>query len=233
MWTRWGTHGWLSPGTRVVELGAGSGLATRRLLAAGAQVTAVEPGPALAGLLRERCPDASLILGAAEETGLDEGAFDLAVIVTAVHWLDLGVVLPKLHAALVPGGHLAMWCNVFGDPSVPVMPFRERVAQVVERRPPGPPRPGPGELATAAWVDALEAGGFFERVLVEEFAWAITFDRAQVHDLFTTFSDWSADEADEVARAVDDLGGRVVVHYRTPLVVLRRVGGSTPAGNTV
>ncbi|MCD5349307.1 class I SAM-dependent methyltransferase [Kineosporia mesophila] len=232
LWTCLGSHGWLSPGGRVVELGAGSGLATRRLLAAGARVTAVEPGPALAGLLRERCPDASIILGTAEETGLDESAFDLAVIATAVHWLDLGLVLPKLHAALTPGGHLAVWRNAFGDPSVSLTPFRERVAQVVDRRPPGPPRSGPGELATAAWADALEAGGYFERVLVEEFAWAITLDRSQVRDLFTTFSDWSAAEADEVARSVDDLGGRVVEHYRTPLVVLRRTGHVPSAGNT-
>ena len=42
----------LRRGGRVVEIGPGTGLVTRRLLAAGAQVTAVEASPAMAGYLR-------------------------------------------------------------------------------------------------------------------------------------------------------------------------------------
>jgi hypothetical protein len=40
--------------------------------------------------------------------------------------------------------------------------------------------------------------------------------------LFTTFSNWSAAEVDEAARAARDLGGSVIEHYETPLIVLRR-----------
>jgi SAM-dependent methyltransferase len=153
---------------------------------------------------------------------LPPAAFDLAVAATAVHWFDLEVVLPKLHRALVPGGHFAVWRTAFGDPSVPVSPFRQRVAAITARRAGQAPRPGPGELDTEAWVDRLTHSGHFTPTFVEHFHWALELSTDQIHDLFTTFSNWNAAEVDQAAQAVDDLGGRVVEHYVTPLIVLQR-----------
>lgn len=222
LWQRLRALGVLGPGTRVVELGAGSGLATAPLVAAGAHVTAVEPGPALADLLRRRVPAATVLVGTAESVPLDDAAFDLAVVATAVHWLDLDVVLPRLHRALAPGGHLAVWRHVFGDPAAAPTLFRERVAGIVRARGDVPPRPGPTEVDTAGWVARLTAGGWFAPRAVEELRWSVDLDAEQVRDLFTTFSEWSAEEADAAGRAVQDLGGRVTEHYLTPLLVLGR-----------
>lgn len=223
LWSRLTDLGLLHAGVRVLELGAGSGLATAPLVDAGAVVTAVEPGPALADRLRRRLPDVTVHVATAEAAVLPRAAFDVVVVATAVHWLDLDVVLPKVHDALVPGGHLLVWRHVFGDPEAPVTPFRERVGAIVARRD-APPRPGPGELDTAAWADRLSAGGLFAVSHVDHFRWTADLDVDEVHDLFTTYSDWSAAEVDAAARAVRDLGGRVTEHRVTPLVVLRRVG---------
>ncbi|GAA1308009.1 class I SAM-dependent methyltransferase [Saccharothrix xinjiangensis] len=222
LWARLGELGLLRSGTRVVELGAGAGLATGPVLRAGASVTAVEPGRALAARLRRRCPEATVHEGTAESTPLPEAAFDLAVAATAVHWFDLEVVLPKLHRAVAPGGHFAVWRNAFGDPSAAVTPFRERVAGIVARRDGEARRGGAGELDTDEWVNRLGGGGYFAATHVEEFRWSVELRTDQVRDLFTTFSDWSAAEAEEAARAAHDLGGRVLEHYVTPLVVLER-----------
>ena len=222
LWERLTGRGLLAPGVRVVELGAGTGQATGPLLAAGASVTAVEPGRALAERLRRRCPAATVVVATAEQVTLPDAAFDLAVVATAVHWLDLDVVLPALHRALVPGGHLAVWRTAFGDPTVPLTPFREQVARIVARRDPSRVRPGPGELDTARWVERLSAHGLFTPVHVEEIRWSVELRTAQVRDLFTTFSDWEPAEVADAARAVDELGGRVREHYVTPLVVLSR-----------
>jgi hypothetical protein len=43
-----------------------------------------------------------------------------------------------------------------------------------------------------------------------------------VHDLFSTFSNWSAAEVDAAAQAARDLGGSVIENYETTLIVLRR-----------
>ena len=86
-----------------------------------------------------------------------------------------------------------------------------------------------GELDTDAWVARLSAGGHFRATHVEHVAWTIELSSAQVRDLFTTFSDWDDAEVDEAARAVTELGGRVVEHYVTPLIVLAR----SPAAGAV
>ena len=91
-----------------------------------------------------RVPAAAVHLCTAESMHVPSAAFDLAVAATSVHWLDLGVVLPKVHRALVPGGHLAVWRTAYGDPAGPVTPFRERVRHISARRGPAAARPGPG-----------------------------------------------------------------------------------------
>ena len=147
LWSRLAGLGLLEPRTRVVELGAGTGQATGPMLRAGARVTAVEPGPALAGRLRRHCPAAEVLVETAESVSLPPAAYDLAVAATAVHWFDLDVVLPKLHRALVPAGRLAVWRTVFGDPTAPVTTFRERVAEITAAREAGS-RPGPPGRST-------------------------------------------------------------------------------------
>lgn len=223
LWERLRELGVLGPGVRVLELGAGAGLATGPMLGAGALVTAVEPGPRLADRLRHLWPAATVLVGAAEHVPLPDGAFDVAVAATAVHWFDLDVVLPRLHRALVPGGRFAVWRHTFGDPAAALTPFRERVRTIAAHRVGEKPRPGPGELETDAWVRRLSDGGLFAAAHVEEFRWSVDLSAEQIHDLFTTFSDWSAAEVDEAAQAVRDLGGWVTEHYLTPLVVLDRV----------
>jgi SAM-dependent methyltransferase len=223
LWERLAELGLLVVGARALDLGAGSGQATRGLVEAGMEVTAVEPGAALATRLAERLPDVRVIAATAEEADLPTASFTLATIATAVHWFDLGEVLPKLHSALVPGAHLAVWRNAYGDASVEPTPFRERVQAIVDRRD-ASPRPGPDESQTAAWARLLESGGYFRASHAAEFAWSIDLDEDGVRGLFTTFSDWSEAEAGEAARAVRDLGGMVTEHYRTPLIVLERAG---------
>lgn len=221
LWRRLRELGLLVPGHRVLDLGAGSGQASRVMSEAGLEVTAVEPGPALAARLRHRVPAARVIEARAEDVELPSTGFELVTVATAVHWFDLGILLPRLHEALVPGGRLAVWRNVFGDVEAPPTPFRERVEQIVARRD-APRRPGPGESDTARWTGALSEGGWFTPSHVEEFRWRVTLDAEAVRGLFTTFSDWTPEEAAQAAAAVRDLGGAVTEHYVTPLIVLER-----------
>lgn len=225
LWTRLRGLELLRPGVRVIEFGAGSGQATGPMLRAGASVTAVEPGKSLADLLRRRCPDATVQLGNAESTPLPTAAFDLAVAATAVHWFDLDVLLPRVHQALLPGGHFAVWRTAFGDPSMPVTPFRERVMAITARRGDETPPRDPGELETQAWAHRLTDSGHFVLVCTEQFHWTIELRADQIRDLFTTFSNWNAVEVSEAAQAAHDLGGQVIEHYVTPLIVLERTAG--------
>ncbi|MGW4634570.1 class I SAM-dependent methyltransferase [Nocardia sp. NPDC004415] len=223
LWTRLRELGILRDGIRAVDLGAGTGLATEPLVRAGATVTAVEPGATLAHRLRQRLPTVTVHVATAETAPLRPAAFDLAVAATAVHWFDLDTVLPRVHRALIPDGHFAVWRTIFDDPTIPPTPFRRHIAAITARRGPRSPRPAPTESDTAAWARTLTHTGHFHAVHVAEFPWSIDLRSPQIRDLLTTFSDWTPIEVDEAARTVDHLGGTVREHYRTPLIVLQRL----------
>ncbi len=96
----------LRNGTRVLEIGPGTGQVTRRLVAAGASVVAVELGNALAARLREATAgqDVTVVEGDFAVAELLEQGFDLAVCGTAFHWLDPVAAVPRLAALVRPGG---------------------------------------------------------------------------------------------------------------------------------
>lgn len=217
LWERVQETGLLEPGRRAVDLGAGTGQATGPLLTAGLDVVAVEPGPNLAVLLQQSYPQARVVVATAEDVPLEADSFDLAVVATAVHWMDLGIVLPKVHRALREDGRLLVWRNVFGDPAAPTTPFRERVAEIVRRRP-TPPRPGDAEDAPAT-ARSLTRSGLFRVEDMSGFRWDVQLDDDQVRLLFSTFSDWSPAEVNEAAAAVRELGGSVVEHYSSWLII--------------
>jgi hypothetical protein len=70
LWQRLHSDGLLRRGTQVVELGAGTGLATGPMLQTDAIVIAVEPGPVLAARLRRRWPEAAIYIDSAETAPL-------------------------------------------------------------------------------------------------------------------------------------------------------------------
>lgn len=98
----------LGPGSRVVEIGPGTGQATRALAATGAAVTAVELGPELAAVLREnvRGSDVQVVTGAFEDWTAP-APVDLITSFTAWHWVDRATRADRVLAALRPGGWLA------------------------------------------------------------------------------------------------------------------------------
>jgi SAM-dependent methyltransferase len=120
----------LRPGTRILEVGPGTGLVTRRLLAAGASVTAVEPDPGLAGYLARQCPGVEVLAAPLEEAAIGRVAFDLALAATSFHWVDQRLGLTKLGESLKPGGWVALWWTLFRDPWSPD-PFSQAVEELL------------------------------------------------------------------------------------------------------
>ena len=108
----------------VLEIGPGTGQATRGLIQLGvASLTSVEPDPRLAGHLADAFADEirdrrlRLIVSRFEDAPLPAEGFDAAVAASSFHWVDPLTGLPRVKALLRPGGHLAIWWNVFHDMS--------------------------------------------------------------------------------------------------------------------
>lgn len=222
LWDAIRNLGVMRTGHRALDLGAGTGQATGPLLAAGLHVKSVEPGKRLADHIRTLFPAATVVVARAEDTEFPPRSFDLVVAATSIHCMDLGIVLAKIRAALTPDGTLLVWRNVFGDPDAPLTPFRERVAQIVNERG-APSTPGVDAEDAEATAAALTADGLFAVQDVSIFRWSIELDEEQVRRLFITFSDWSPDDVNGAAAAARELGGTLLEHYRSWLIVLKPI----------
>ncbi|MGW4645448.1 class I SAM-dependent methyltransferase [Kitasatospora sp. NPDC004289] len=104
-----------APGRRVLDLGAGTGKLTGTLLAAGVEVVAVEPDPAMLAELRRGLPQARALAGSAEAIPLPDGSVDAVLAGNAMHWFDLAVAGPEIARVLTPGGVLAGLWNLMDD----------------------------------------------------------------------------------------------------------------------
>jgi SAM-dependent methyltransferase len=89
---------------RVLDLGAGTGLLTDQLVAAGHEVVAVDPSAPMLAQLADRLPGVETRLGGAEAVPLPAGAVDAVVAGQAAHWFDPGPAAAELRRVLRPGG---------------------------------------------------------------------------------------------------------------------------------
>lgn len=104
-------------GARALDVGAGTGISTRRLRDRGAAVVAVEPGPGMAAELRRTLPDVPLVRGDGNRLPFAAGSADLITYAQSWHWTDSARAAPEAMRVLRPGGALALWWNV-ADPDV-------------------------------------------------------------------------------------------------------------------
>jgi len=94
----------------ILEVGPGTGQATRDLLSRGATVHAIEIGPAMAAKLREALPSPALTItiGDFEEVDVEGPGFDGVFSATAYHWISPKAQVDRPVSVLKPGGVVAI-----------------------------------------------------------------------------------------------------------------------------
>ena len=101
----------LHPGSRVLEIGCGTGQLSVPLARHGAELVAVELGENLAAIARRNLADfpaARVEVSGFEEWPLPADPFDVVVSASALHWIDPSVRFAKPARALKPGGGLVI-----------------------------------------------------------------------------------------------------------------------------
>ncbi|WP_340647519.1 class I SAM-dependent methyltransferase [Phenylobacterium sp.] len=221
----------LGPDDAILELGCGTGQATRGLAPFGRRVLAIDPGPELVGVARRRMaafPYVHFAVSTFEDWAPGLSAYRLIVSAQAFHWIDWGVALPKAAAVLAPGGMLACFAHV---PEPPPAAFLGVFEPIYARMAPelwvDPPErwywPG------GAFAQGLAASGLFGAAEHRVYPTTRTYSADGFVDYLRTRSDYRAlgrERLDAllaaVALAVRDGGGTIEMEMPAHLHMARR-----------
>lgn len=217
----------LEPGSRVLEIGPGTGKATVELARRGYAVTGIELSADLGELARRNVPEAEIVVADFETWEPEEADFDAIVVFNAFHWVAPDVRYAKPARLLRPGGALL----VVGAPHVlpeggdpffaEVQKDYDAVVPHPDNRAPGPPDEIEG------WGEDWLASGFFEGVEERRHLQAIEYTADELIAVLGTFSDNLAlpeEQREELFRRIHARiearpGGTVTKHHLLVLTV--------------
>ena len=176
---------------RIVEVGPGTGQATRDLLARGASVLAIEIGPAMATTLRSHFPSDRLrvMVGDFEVVDIEAGQADAVFSASAYHWISPAAQTDRPAAILRPGGVVAIveliQVDSFEEAGffAAAEPIYERYGQGDS----GPPAPTRESVVPATYA-VLSADSRFDCVEVRQYDWDQTYRASDYRNLMISYS---------------------------------------------
>ena len=196
---------WLLPaGARhVLDLAAGTGKLTERLVTRGLHVTAVEPSEGMRAELQDAVPSAHVLPGTAERIPLEDGSVDAVLVAQAWHWFDLAAAVPEIARVLRPGGRLGIVWNVRDDS----VDWVERFTEIIHRGDTLEPVRRSVEV-----VGTDVAGGAFTPLEHETFSWLDRLPAGALRTLASTRSHLLTLPAAERDELLDDVDELVATH---------------------
>jgi SAM-dependent methyltransferase len=221
----------LAEGSRVLEIGCGPGQASVPLAGRGYALLAVELGPRMAELARERLapyPSASVVVADFDRWTPDRAGFDLVFSSTAFHWLDPATRFERTAGLLTGRGCLAVTGtrHVMGGTER----FFHDVQVCYRRYYPGGSGPPPRADDLPRATDFGSAR--YRTALVRRYEWDVEYATADYLALLSTYSatlELPPPSAAGLLRDVGALidgryGGHVTKRYLAELRVARRAG---------
>ena len=176
---------------KIVEVGPGTGQATKDLLARGASVLGVELGPATAAKLRSNLTSDRLHISVGDFESIDivGGGADAVFSATAYHWISRSAQTDRPASLLRPGGLVGIVDLIQVDSPEDAGFFA--ASQPIYRRygqghtgPPAPPR----GLVDPAIRTAFDADPRFDSVAVRRYDWNQTYTATAYRDLMLSYS---------------------------------------------
>jgi ubiquinone/menaquinone biosynthesis C-methylase UbiE len=182
-----------APGRRVVDLAAGTGKLTEVLVAAGADVVAIEPLANMRAELERALPSVRALEGTAERIPLPDRSADALFVGQAFHWFEEGPALAEMARVLVPGGALGLVWNLRDDR----VPWVAELTRVML---------GAGDVLTESHGVARPfESDLFTAVEGREFPNAEEFDRSRLREWASSTSRIAVLPPAERERVLDDV----------------------------
>jgi SAM-dependent methyltransferase len=218
----------------VLDVGCGTGIASRLIAQRGAKVLGVEVAPRMAEIARSHGIDVEI--GAFEDWNPAGRSFDRVISAQAWHWLNLPVATAKAAAALRPGGWLCPIWNA-GFPADDLADALDEVYGTV--LPSGMHTVFRGYAANRSTdartglekeLAAIAASPGFGAPTERWFPWTKTYERDQWLEQLLSRSDHTALDPpvrdllfEAIGAVIDDAGGSFVMNFETVLVTAIRL----------
>lgn len=213
-----------SPGSDVLDVGCGTGIAARQFQAAGCAVLGVEPDARMAGIARARGLQVEVATFEAWQPG--DRRFDAVIAAQSWHWVDPDAGALKAAQVLRPDGRLAIFGHVFEPPVEVAEPFAAAYRRVAPDSPFGKhPARRPLDLYLAGYAgvaDKIRETERFSDPAQWRFDWQQSCTRDRWLELLRTTGGLTQLRPDQVAEilnavggAIDALGGRFTMNYTT------------------
>jgi trans-aconitate methyltransferase len=211
----------LPSGPSILEVGPGTGKATKSLLERGARVHAVEIGPALAATLRVQLPshDLTIEVGDFEHVPSASAAYDSVFAATAYHWIAADAQLDRPAVLLRPDGVLAIVDLIQVD-SPEDRGFFAAAQHVYERHGQGhtgPPAPRRSDVAPPL-VAALAADSRFSDVRLFRYDWDQTYTASTYRLLMESYSVTQMMDTEARIALLDEMEAFVRDHFNGEVV---------------
>ncbi|MGY1871213.1 class I SAM-dependent methyltransferase [Nocardia gipuzkoensis] len=224
-----------TPGTDVLDVGCGTGIAAGQFQAAGCTVLGVEPDVRMADFARARGLRVEAATFEAWQPG--DRMFDAVIAAQSWHWVDPVAGTAKAAAVLRPGGRLAIFGHVYEPPAEVAQPFAAAYRRVAPDSPfSGQPARRPLELYRAGYAkiaDQIRETEQFGDPEQWRFDWQQSYTRDQWLEFLPTTGgltrlrpDQLAEILDAVGNAIDSLGGSFTMDYTTLAATAARAGTS-------
>jgi SAM-dependent methyltransferase len=207
----------IQPGSRVLEVGCGTGQLTVPLAERGCEIVALDIGPNLAARARQNLalyPSACVIVVAFEDWPLPTQPFDAVVSATAFHWLDPAVRVHKAADALRPGGALATIAthHIAGGDEEFFVEAQGCYAQWDPSTPPGGVcLPAPSDIPLES--QEIDRSGRFGPVTFRRYEWEQTYTTATYCELLLTYSGHRALAPESLRGLLDCIAHRIDSRY--------------------
>jgi SAM-dependent methyltransferase len=175
----------------ILEIGCGTGLATQGFARRGLAVLALDPGPALLSVARERLASSPHVRFADttfENWPLTPAAFKLVAAAQSWHWVAPHMRFAKAAAALREGGFLAVFGNVSMPLPAPLGPaldalYAAHAPRLLESA------PGDWYLPSGAVTKIFAETDLFHPPMHKSYPWTRRHDAASFVDLLASRSD--------------------------------------------
>lgn len=198
----------------LLEVGCGTGKATRPLARRGFRIICLELAPTLATVAARNLvefPNAEVVTTSFERWEPSGQTFDLVHAATSWHWIDPQIRYEKAASILKAGGAIAFFSTIHAFPEdadpffFEIQDTYEAIGEAFpdEEWPPPPPEEVPDE------TEEIVASGLFDEVEVRRYVWEERYNADAYIGLLDTFSGHIAMAPNKRAILYADIRARI------------------------